>query len=199
MTSTHDNGGQALRRMAGLKNLAGLIACLGMLFMAGHAAGDEVSMPEYQVKALFLLNFIKYVDWPPGSFSGDNTPVIIAVYGEDRFGDSLKRAVQGKTIAGRRIIIQFFGKNDAMVKCNILFISDSERAYLGEMLNKIKGLPVLTVGESDLFLEKGGMINCVKKEGKIRLEINLDSARQAKLQISSKLLSVADVVKGKPN
>jgi hypothetical protein len=199
MLSIQDNGGLALWEKPGLKYVASLIACLGLFCMTGHVAGDEVTMTEYQVKALFLLNFIKYVDWPQGSFSDASAPVIIGVYGEDRFGDSLKKAVQGKIIAGRRIIIQSFGKNDALAQCNILFISDSEKAHLGEILNKIKELPVLTVGESDQFLEQGGMIHCVKKEGKVRLEINLDSARQANLQISSKLLNVADIVKGKPN
>ena len=199
MLSIHEDGAPALRKKAGMMNMAGLIACLGLVFITGHVAGDEVSMPEYQVKALFLLNFIKYVDWPQGSFADAGTPVIIGVYGEDRFGDALKKAVQGKIISGRRIIVQSLGKSDATAKCNILFISDSEKTHLGEILNKIKGLPVLTVGESGLFLEQGGIINFVNKEGKIRLEINLDSARQANLQISSKLLSVADVVKGKPN
>jgi hypothetical protein len=192
-------GDQLLRKSNNLKKAISLIAFCGLLFRVANVAGGEVSMTEYQVKALFLLNFTKYVDWPPVSFAGTNTPIIIGLYGEDKFGDALKQAVEGKTISGRRIILQRFEKDDESGKCHILFISDSEKKRLGEILDKIRALPVLTVGETDQFMEQGGVINFVKKEGKIRLEINLDAARQAKLEISSKLLSVADVVKGKAN
>lgn len=156
-------------------------------------------MTEYQVKALFLLNFTKYVDWPPTSFVETNTPIIIGLYGENRFGDALNKAVEGKTISGRRIIVQSIDRDDDLGKCQILFISDSEKSRLGEILDRVKALPVLTVSEIDQFLEQGGAINFVKKDGKIRLEVNLDAARLAKIQISSKLLNVADVVKGKTN
>ena len=192
-------GGQALRKMAILKITINLIACFGLLFGLDQAARAEVTMTEYQVKALFLMNFTKYIDWPPVCFAGSNTPVIIGLYGENRLGDALKLAVEGKTINGRRIVIQPIEKDDDLGKCHILFIGDSEKDHVSEILDKVKALPVLTVGESDQFMEQGGVIHFVKKKGKIRLEINLDAARQAKLEISSKLLSVADVVKSKSN
>jgi len=176
-----------------------LIACCGLLVGANRGFGAETSLTEYQVKALFLLNFAKYVDWPPVAFAQSNTPILIGLYGEDKFGDALKKAVGGKTISGRGIIIQPIEKDDIWGNFHILFISDSEKKRLGEILLKIKTLPVLTVGETDQFLEQGGMINFVKKEGKVRLEINLNAARQANLQINSQLLKVADVVKGKTN
>ena len=138
------------------------------------------------------------MDWPTNAFAETNSPIVIGLYGEDKFGDALTNAVAGRTISGRPIVIQPIEKNDDPGKCQVLFISDSEKNHLGEILDKIKALPVLTVGESDQFLEQGGMINFVKKEGKIRLEINLEAARRAKLEISSKLLGVADVVKGSP-
>ena len=180
-----------------LKKLVILIIFLGMPLGAGHVSGGEVSLAEYQVKALFLLNFTKFVAWPGGAFPGTNTPVVIGVYGEDKFGGALKKVVEGKTVSGRQIIIQSIDRSDEAEKCQILFISDSEKKHLGETLDKLKALPVLTVGESDQFMEQGGMINFVKKEGSVRLEINMDAARQARLQISSRLLTVADKVKGK--
>jgi len=184
-------------KKAFLKKLVSLVIFLGMpLGVARVARGDE-SMPEYQVKALFLLNFTKYVSWPGGAFPGTNTPVVIGVYGEDKFGGALKKVVEGKTVSGRQIIIQTIDRSGGAEKCQILFISDSEKKHLGEILDKLKALPVLTVGESDQFMEQGGMVNFVKKEGSVRLEINMDAARQAKLQISSRLLTVADKVKGK--
>jgi hypothetical protein len=187
--------------------LAGLI----LLATGGAGAADfgsaatnsladiSLEVAEYQVKALFLLNFTKYVDWPPAAFAGTNAPIVIGLYGEDKFGDALTNAVAGQTVSGRQIVIQPIEKDGDFGKCQMLFISDSEKNHLGEILDKIKALPVLTVGETDQFMEWGGMINFVKKEGKIRLEINLAAARQAKLGISSKLLDVADMVKGKAN
>ena len=153
-------------------------------------------MKESQVKALFLFNFAKYVDWPPAVFAGTNAPIIIGLIGEDRFGDALKKMVEGKRVSGRQILIQPIEKDSDLGKCQILFISDSEKNRLSEILDKIKALPVLTVGETDQFMESGVVINFVKKEGKIRLEINLEAARQARLEISAQLLRVADVVKG---
>jgi hypothetical protein len=174
-----------------------LLCLMALLLGLNPGFCGDSSFTEYQVKALFLLNFTKYVDWPPAAFAETNSPIIIGLYGEDKFGDALKQAVEGKTIGGRRIVIQPVEKGGDPGKCHMLFISDSETDHLGEILDKIKALPVLTVGETDQFMEQGGMINFVKKEGKIRLEINLDAARQAGLEISSKLLNVADVVKGK--
>lgn len=174
-----------------------LIVFFGLLCREAHVAGAELSMTEYEVKAHFLLNFTKYVDWPPSSFDGTNSPIFIGLYGEDKFGVTLKKTVEGKTIAGRQILIHLVEKDGLSEKCHILFIPVSDKKRLGEILNKIKALPVLTVGEIDQFMEQGGVINFVKKEGMIRLEINLEAARRANLQISSKLLNVADVVKGK--
>ena len=176
-----------------------LLALMALLFGVNSGFCGDSTFTEYQVKALFLMNFIKYVEWPPAAFAGTNAPIIIGLYGEDKFGDALTNAVEGKTISGRQIIIQPIEKGSDTGKCQVLFISDSEKNHLGEILDKIKLLPVLTVGETDQFMERGGMINFVKKEGKVRLEINLAAARQAKLEISSKLLGVADVVKGKEN
>jgi hypothetical protein len=159
--------------------------------------GDSPALTEYQVKALFLLNFAKYVDWPVEAFAQETTPITIGIIGENKFGDDLKNAVAGKNIGGRTITIRQIEREEDWGKCNILFISASEKVHLAQILATVKTMPVLTVGESDQFVQQGGIINFLKKDGKVRLEIGLDAARQAKLQISSKLLGVADLVHGK--
>ena len=151
----------------------------------------QTSMSEYQVKALFLLNFVKYVDWPAGA-SG---PITIGILGQDNFDDNLTNAVDGKSINGRAITIRHLSSGESPSGCSVLFISSSENSQLNTLLNKTGSLPILTVGESESFLENGGIINFMLKEGKIHLAINLKAAQKANLQISSKLLSVADVVK----
>ena len=171
-----------------------------LLLLAGAPLGfcGDAMFTEYQVKALFLMNFTKYVDWPAGTFAQTNAPIIIGVYGENHFGDDLQKAVAGREVNGRSIVIrQLDGTND-LVKCQVLFISRSEEKNQGQILHQLKVSPVLTVGESEQFIAQGGTINFAMKGGKVRLEINVPAAQQANLQLSSKLLSVADVVKGKP-
>jgi hypothetical protein len=180
-----------------VKKVIGLITFLGLLFWVAQIAGAEVSMTEYQVKAQYLVHFAKYIDWPPESFAMTNTPIVIGLYGEGKFGDELKTAMEGRTAAGRRIILQPIVKADDAAKCHILFVSAPNRKSLGEILARLKTKPVLTVGENPQFMEQGGVINFVMKADTVRLQINLDAARQANLKISSKLLGVADVVKGK--
>ena len=155
----------------------------------------QTSMAEYQVKALFLCNFIKYVNWPAEAMPGPASPIIIGILGEDNFNDSLTHAVAGKNFNGRAIVIKHLSAGDDLSGCAILFISSSENSQLSEILSKAGTLPILTVGEDESFLQKGGIINFTIKEGKIHLEINLVGAQKVNLQISSKLLSVADTVK----
>jgi YfiR/HmsC-like len=171
----------------------GAVGLLGlMIFLWGSLPmSAQTSMSEYQVKALFLLNFVKYVDWPAEA-SG---PIVIGILGQDNFNDSLRAAVEGKNIGGREIVIKHVSAGDDLSGCTILFVSSSENPQLNQILGKAGSSPILTVGESDSFLQNGGIINFTLKEGKIHLEINLKAAQKVNLQISSKLLSVADVVK----
>ena len=177
--------------------IAGLAALTCILKTAIPAEGQESGFTEYKVKALFLYNFSKYVEWPPQAFLDANAPITIGIIGDDNFGEDLPRAVDGKTVGGRTLVIKHLSANDSPQGCQILFISDSEFSHLDDILNRTATLPVLTVGEDKLFSKDGGIINFVLKDGNVRLEINLDSANKAGLKISSKLLAVADTVKGK--
>lgn len=180
--------------------LAGVVIFCGLMFGAARAfAGDPpAAMSEYQVKALCLLNFAKYVDWPETTFADTNSPIQIGVIGENKFGDNLKNAMEGRCIDGHKIAVVTVEGEQDWSKCQILFISGSEKKRQADILKRLHSLPVLTVGESDQFMGQGGAINFVKKDAKIRFEVNLDSARAAGLNISSKLLSLADTVQGKP-
>jgi hypothetical protein len=105
----------------------------------------------------------------------------------------------GRTIGGRPVQLKRITKEDQIgTDCQILFIANAERQRVPAILEKVKGTGILTVGESDDFLDKGGIVNLVHRDRKIRLQINLDAARQSQLKISTRLLIVADAVKGKP-
>jgi hypothetical protein len=160
--------------------------------------GDGPSLTEYQVKALFLLNFTKYVEWPEAAFDHPDAPITIGVIGENHFGEDLKKAMEGKSVNGRRIVILPIENEGDWGKCHILFISASEKKRVAEILARVGTLPILTVGETEQFTQQGGIVNFTRKDGKVRLEINLAAAEKANVEISSKLLGVADVVRGKP-
>jgi YfiR/HmsC-like len=173
------------------------MASFTLLFQANRGFSGDASLTEYQVKSLILVSLPKYVDWPSNAFANANAPIVIGVLGDSKFGAELAKTVEGQNVVGRPVIVRQFQTPEDSDKCHILFIGSSEKTHLVDILGRIKEKPVLTVGETDQFLDQGGVINFVKKEGKVRLEINMDAARLANLQISSRLLRVADVVKGK--
>lgn len=172
--------------------------CLSLWGGLGPIACAGGPMSEYQVKALCLYNFAKYVEWPPTVFSETTAPLVIGVVGNDDMADILKAAVKGKAIDGHPIAVQALKPGEDAHKCHILFVSSTESKRLGEILSSIKASPVLTVGEGLPFQQAGGIICLLLRSEKVRFEIDLAAANQARLQISSKLLSLADAVRGKP-
>jgi hypothetical protein len=149
---------------------------------------------EYQVKAAFLYNFLKFVDWPAQSFANDSSPFIIGVVGNDTFNSTIDQAVSGKTANGRPIVIKRFASSKALTYCHILFISPSERDRFRQILGTT-GSGVLTVSETDGFTQIGGIVNFTLVDSKVRFEINQSAAERAGLKISAKLLSLARVVR----
>jgi YfiR/HmsC-like len=175
--------------------------------MRAAEAGAETSR-EYQVKAAFLYNFVKFTDWPneaaadsnePNSVDG-NEPMVIGIIGKDPFGKAFE-PIKDKRIKGRKIVLKRFRglegskqsneQVEGVRKCHVLFICRSQKEQLGEIIEAVKDYPVLTVADMSGFLESGGMINFIMEENKIRFEINLTAVRHAGLRISSRLLRLA--------
>ena len=161
---------------------------MGVLLAA--AAGGQTT-DEYHVKAAFLYNFAKFVDWPPQTFKNARDPVSICVLGASPFGGSLDEAVAGKSIDGRKFAVRQVADMAQAEGCQILFITARQKKLPPDVI--MAG--VLTVGESDGFASGGGVIGFKLEGGKVRLEINVGAADQRKLRISSKLLSLAQIVK----
>jgi len=191
--------GQRLSGEGWLAHVMACGVCLSLWCGLCPFSRADGALPEYQVKALFLLNFTKYVDWPPQVFAGSNTPITIGIYGESKLGEALQLVVAGKSVGGRTIVIRQLQSTDDSSQCQILFISESAASRTSGILDKTCALPILTVGEDATLAQHGGIINFVLKNGNVRLEIDLAAARKAGLTISSRLLAVADVVKGKTN
>ncbi|HEY3175540.1 MAG TPA: YfiR family protein [Candidatus Polarisedimenticolia bacterium] len=177
---------------------AGIAVILGVGLSGGVPAAPARIEPapgtsvEYQIKAAFLYNFAKFVEWPPPAFD-DDAPLTIGLLGEDPFGGAIDQAIEGKVVNGRGLALKRFAKVKDLQPTAILFISRSSSRDLDEIFERTRGAHVLTVGESDGFAGKGGVINFFTDENKVRFEINLEAARAAGLQISSKLLGVARI------
>ena len=152
------------------------------------------SLPEYQVKAAYLFNFIKFVEWPADAFTDSLAPIVIGVVGDDPFGSALPEVVIGKTVQGRDLVIRRYHANENLRGASILFISASEKKRLPQILTSLRGTSVLTVADMDGFLDEGGMIQFLFENDRVRFTIDVRAATRAKLKISSKLLSLARVV-----
>lgn len=150
---------------------------------------------EYHVKAVFLYNFAKFIEWPPHLSGDGNDPIALCVVGEDPFGEVLEQTIQGKTVNGHELVIERFKRGQDARGCQIAFISSSERARLRPLLESLKGTSVLTVGETQGFAQLGGVINFTVEDNNVRFEVNVEAAERAGLRISSKLLSLAKIVK----
>ena len=173
-----------------VRQITFLVLALGLLSAApGRAQAPAPS--EYQLKAAFLYNFAKFIDWPPEAFADGKSPFIIGILGDNPFGNDLEPMVAGKKINEHPIAVQTNFAAAEATNCHILFISSSEKKRLPEIIQSLRGTTVLTVGETERFIETGGIINFVPEAGKIRFQINGDAARAARLKVSSKLLNLA--------
>lgn len=165
------------------------------LFLSGTRAQSPTA-GEYQIKAAFLFNFAKFVEWPPSSFLNTAAPLRICVFGQDPFGEELRNITREKTLNGRKLEVNPALNVQAARTCQILFIASSETAQLKQILASLRGSNVLTVADSKGFAENGGMINFVLENNRVLFEVNRKAAEEAGLKISSKLLAVAKLVIG---
>jgi hypothetical protein len=162
------------------------------LIAATHVEGPP---DEYQVKAAFLYNFAKFVEWPGEAFENQSESLLVCVLGEDPFGRALDDVVGGKKIDGRALAIRRISDARQAKGCRMLFVSSSEPKSVLPVLAAINESGVLTVGESDSPAAEGMIINFILENGKIRFAINTAVAEREKLRFSSRLLSLAIIVK----
>ena len=170
--------------------LAGLMFLV--LTLAAGAPAQEEKPSDYQVKAAFLFNFGKFVEWPTNAFAGAQSPLVIGVLGDDPSHGDLERVLAGRSIGLRRVEIREVQSPSELSGCQIVFITSIvPSAGMREALKNLDGASVLTVGETDGFCEAGGMINFVIENHQVHFDINNGAAVAVKLKISSKLITLA--------
>jgi uncharacterized protein DUF4154 len=158
---------------------------------------DSSNSSEYLIKAGFIFNFAKFVEWPQATFAQPDSPIVIGILGTDPFGALIDQIVQDKKIGGRGFVVKRLKWGSDLKdlrECKILFVGASERAHIDELVQIVRGLPILTVGETPGFAEHGGVIRLVLEDNRVRFEVNVDAAHQAGLTISSRLLTLARII-----
>jgi hypothetical protein len=142
---------------------------------------------EYQVKAVCVLNAARFVSWPSSAFANADAPLVIGILGDNPFGSALQNVVAGETVHERRIVVRRVSLEEAAT-VHVLFISNSQRDHLAEILRKLGNASVLTISEIEGFTQNGGMVSLTLIRGKIRFDANADSAGRAQLKIDSQFL-----------
>lgn len=146
------------------------------------AANDGTSLSEYQVKAAYLYNFLKFVEWPADKDAG---PFVVGVLGRNPFGDALEQTVRGKLVNGRPVVVRRYERIQDASEAHVVFIARPEPPRVHFAIHG-----VVTVGESDSFLGSGGVVNFVLEGKHICFEISLDAAKAVGVRVSSQLLKL---------
>ena len=169
------------------------LSCFLLFCLCLNVQAENSIDREYRVKAAFIYNFVRFTSWPDSVFATPDSPIIICIYGEDYFGSSFSKFYD-KKIQGRKLVFKKRTTLLADPDCQIIFISKSEKNSLPQILEKLADKPVLLISDIKNFADQGGTIGLLKLDNKIRFAINLNTARNDQLQISSHLLKLGSKV-----
>ncbi|MDG4597851.1 MAG: YfiR family protein [Candidatus Contendobacter sp.] len=163
---------------------------LGGLLLGGVWGAE---FDEYAIKAAYLYNFAKFVEWPPEAFASNDAPLWICIVGANPFGDALIM-LSGKRVEDHPVEVRHLPAATGLDQCHIVFIGRLEQGQFKTVLARLARLPVLTVSDINDFARMGGMIGLVEADQRIRFDINLVTAQRANLKLSSQLLKLASIV-----
>ena len=175
------------------------MALVAVLFAAAAVAHAEAPRyDENQVKATYLFNFTKFVEWPTNCFPDANSPLTIGMLDDDPFREVLQRTIKGEKVRGHPLTVRFARKIEELKTCHVIFIDKSQKPQIQQIFAALHGCPVLVVGEIDRFAQRGGIINLVRQEKRIGFEINDEAAARRGLKISSQLTELGTHVQDDP-
>lgn len=150
----------------------------------------QARLTDQQLKTAYVLNFIRYTDWPEHAFAGTDANVVVCTFGGDP-GMPALADVAGKQIRGRTVHLRSVDSADEARACNVLFVREPEARRFVGALRALRRLPVLTISEADAFVDVGGMIGLVHINDRLQFEVNLGALQQAQLKASLQLLRLA--------
>jgi hypothetical protein len=157
-------------------------------------ASFGAQMTDYQVKAAFLYNFAKFVEWPAIAHTSTNSPLVIGFVGEDSISESLSALTKGQTAQGRPIEVRSCEFDSNLSGCHVLFLGHKAAGKTKDILARIGSAHVLTVGDGEEFIQQGGIIGFAIVDKSVKFDINAKAAETAQLKVSSRLMAVARTV-----
>jgi hypothetical protein len=168
--------------------------CVVLLLLLGLAAPAHAQdVTEVGLKGAFLFNFARFTEWPAEALQA-GSEVSACMLGDRAVGDAFARQVKGKQVAGRAVAVTFVAPTGSLPTCHLVYLSGIASSRMGEIVAALRDLPVLTVSDSEEFTKRGGIIQFFVESGKMRFRINARAAKRARLQLSSRLLALAEVV-----
>jgi hypothetical protein len=176
------------RTFPGRRYLLVLVLLIGTTTRAFAQDVTEVTL-----KGAFLFNFARFTEWPPDVLHADSA-VNACVLGDRAVGDVLARTVKGKSLAGHAVTVNVLAPDVPIPSCHLLYLSGVGEKRTAEIVSTLRDVPVLTVSDADAFTKRGGIIQIFVDSGKMKFRINARSAKRARLQLSSRLLALAEVV-----
>ena len=175
------------------------VVLLFQLFGSGFvlnvlAETNDLTSGEYKIKAVYLFNFLKFTEWTEVKFLGLGDTIRITILGEDPFGDAFE-SLEGRTIKGKILQITQISSIQNLEPCHLLYISNSEKDYLEQVFKFVDNSKMLTVGETELFTQLGGIIGFLIEDNTVQFVINLSAADRAGIKFSSQLLQIARIIR----
>lgn len=175
--------------------MAALCLAAACVFYPPALCSQQGRPSEYQVKAAYLYNFTRFVEWPSQAPAVRSSSFAICVLGRDPFGQALDATVAGESVDGKSVVARRISKPEEGLDCRVLFVSASEDPHLRGDLTVLEKIGVLTVSDIPRFSERGGMIEFVTDGDKVRFEVNLSNAKDSGLSLSSDLLKLAVAIR----
>jgi len=164
---------------------------LAVLLPAGTSAQDAT---DARLRAAFLFNFIQYVEWPSNPVSTLDAPLLIGIYQDPELAAAAISMVEGRTVGGRTVAVRVLSRPDQVEDLFVLYVGSTDPLEIARGLNEVEGRPVLTVGYADGFAARGGMINFVLEDRRMKFEVNRKATEESGLRLSSQLLRLARIV-----
>jgi hypothetical protein len=174
--------------------VAATLISICALLMEISALGRQTPSVEAQVKAAFLFNFAQFIDWPSQALPDRAMPFTMCITG-DPFDGALDKTIEGEMLNGHPIAIRRINQTDNVRGCQLIYVGKAEAKRSLEFITAANGNPILTVGDSEDFINAGGMIRFTEVAHRVRFEINPDAAERVSLRVSSRLLRLADIVR----
>lgn len=170
-------------------------ALLSVLFFFGPATAfcDSVTGSEYEVKLGFIYNFINFVTWPETTFESNSDPLVMCIASDNPSSEVLFK-MDGKRINQRKIKVITYQEETCLTQSHTLFFATQDKAFIQQVLDRIRGLSILTIGEVDGFARMGGVINFFEDHNRLRFRVNIDAVKRNALKMSSQLLVSAQIV-----